>query len=126
MSWTKGMRTGAAFGDGIYLAEDLKVAMNFVQFSSKNIWKKWSLIRTNTELNVGCVAACEVICHPNHISTLNDAARGNYFIVKDEHHVKLHSLLIYCVQRPRRQWTPFMTLSVCVGAIAVALYLRLR
>ena len=113
------MKTGAAFGDGIYLAQDLKVAHSFTKGSIKG-WSKsiFSVIapcgnskgdrgsssssgsdaKQKKVVNCSCVVACEVIDHPDNVLK-HDERDGTgdeaYYVVADDKHVRNKFLLLY-------------------------------
>ena len=101
MSGTRHMSTGAAFGDGIYLAQDLKVAHSFTKGGVKG-WHK-SMFNTllkdpdrKCTVSFRCVIACEVINHPDNVLKV-EGGNGDeaYYVVPNEAHVRGCFLLFY-------------------------------
>lgn len=107
------MSTGAAFGEGVYLARDVAVARNFIKTSPK-IWPLSRWYSNDKIISLGCVAACRVICHPDNVST-NRAEKDTYFVVKNEHHIRLVAILVYKTERQRSSLSiPAVTLGIVI------------
>ena len=131
---TKYMKTGAAFGNGVYLSADIQVAFNFM--SRKSIkWKDCPLLSTdnnneNQDYSLGCIAVCQVIAYPHHVSRSgNGNPKSDYYIVPKAHHVKLHSLLCYLEKKQKvvrlkiyPSFTAMVVLTVAVIVMIVSKY----
>jgi hypothetical protein len=113
MSGTRHMKTGAAFGDGIYLAQDLKVSHSYTKsLPSAKGWNKSVFCGVfgrsegsergkptgKTVVNCSCIMACEVIDHPDNKLKLDENdGKGDesYYIVSNGRHVRNKYLLLY-------------------------------
>jgi hypothetical protein len=105
------MKTGAAFGDGIYLAQDMKVSHSYTKgLPAAKGWSKSVFAavfgRRNerqratgkTVVNCSCVVAAEVIDHPdNKLKQSENDGKGDesYYIVSNSRHVRNKYLLLY-------------------------------
>jgi hypothetical protein len=110
------MRTGAAFGNGIYLSDSLGlVAQAYAPPAPRLSGAGWS----SGVFGEACsaVAVCEVIRHPatlarreagggggGGITMSNGAVPDKYWVVEDERHVRVVGLLLFAdPQRPQSQ-----------------------
>jgi len=59
MSGTSGQINGAAYGNGVYLAEESQTSFGYMQYTTG--WKN-SMIGSG---NLGCLAMCEICKHPD-------------------------------------------------------------
>ena len=115
MSGTKEMRTGAAFGEGIYLAANLNVALMYGTTLpiGHPLWQRATHLLDAQERSKAsssssssssystfkprrfrCVLACDVVdlaCNRNILRSRRDA----YYIVKDKDHVLSAELLVF-------------------------------
>ena len=103
-SGTVGQRTGAAFGNGIYLSDDLQLAQNFapVQSTPGRMWP-----RAGYGCEISCVAVCEVLLHPDVrrpgvdarkadiLGRKDEAVPEKYWVVENEEHVRVTGLLVF-------------------------------
>eukprot|EP00736_Rhodelphis_marinus_P010384 Rmarinus@m.20111 len=90
-------RTAAAFGEGIYLSEELKVSLGYS--NQTHMWTK-SLLGDK----IGIVAVCEVINHPDirHGRRRTDEETPEtYLIVERDELVRVTQLLVYITGMPR-------------------------
>jgi len=59
MSGTKGQINGAAYGSGVYLADDASTSFSYIRYQSG-----WPHSQFGSG-NLGCIALCEIINHPD-------------------------------------------------------------
>ena len=87
-------RNGAIFGKGIYLAEELTVASNFLSFG-----------RGRNGETLACMLECEVVADPAQVLRGDEHATSGvpskYVIVKNDCLVRPRRLLVYRHQRAR-------------------------
>lgn len=60
MSGTKGQLNGAAYGQGVYLADDASTSFSYTRYQ-----KGWDNSMFGNGKELGCVALCEIIRHPD-------------------------------------------------------------
>eukprot|EP00735_Rhodelphis_limneticus_P001284 TRINITY_DN11870_c0_g1::TRINITY_DN11870_c0_g1_i1::g.16511::m.16511 TRINITY_DN11870_c0_g1::TRINITY_DN11870_c0_g1_i1::g.16511 ORF type:complete len:323 (+),score=-5.98,sp/Q5U2Q4/PAR16_RAT/30.21/3e-27,PARP/PF00644.15/5e-10 TRINITY_DN11870_c0_g1_i1:93-1061(+) len=98
LSGTPLQRTAAAYGDGIYLSEDLSVALGFSpQFA---MWDKSALGDT-----IALVAVCEVINHPDVHSGRKGDSPETYLIVPSSQFVRITGVLVYATTKKQNTET---------------------
>ena len=73
MSGTKGQANGAAYGNGVYLADDCHTSFSYMRYTQG--WKN-SIFGTN---NIGCMAMCEIIKH----ESLKNQPNPYYVVAND-------------------------------------------
>ena len=105
-SGTLDERTGAAFGSGIYLSDSLPLAQAFapVQSGAGRTWQHASYGQS-----LSCVAECEVALHPGVRRPgappgNGDPVPNKYWVVENEEHIILRSLLLYGSAAPTEAW----------------------
>ena len=105
-SGTLDERTGAAFGSGIYLSDSLPLAQAFapVQSAAGRSWQHASYGQS-----LSCVAECEVALHPGVRRPGAPPGNGEpvpnkYWVVENEEHIILRSLLLYGSTAPTEAW----------------------
>ena len=100
MSNTRYMRTGAAFGDGVYLSTDISVAASFTAYSDGCKHSRW-------HGRVGCIAVCDVVNHPSIEAARRKARdeqdRDSYLVVEDDRYIHLRHILLFHDDSETRQ-----------------------
>eukprot|EP00941_MAST-03F_sp_MAST-3F-sp1_P006435 g6435.t1 len=107
-SGTSFQSTGAAFGDGIYLAGDINVAMTYASGKCK-VWGRSKVCSTSSSSSpswiwssIQCVFVCEVINIPSYdIDERKSLEEERYFVVNDATHCRLSMILIFKKKKNR-------------------------
>jgi hypothetical protein len=128
MSGTRRMSSGAVFGDGIYLAEKLDVAKQFMSFTP-SLWQQSLFKSTDVDTCLGCVLLCQSIKLDQHIVQQPiiggsiDGKKANYFVVQDERLVKVKAVLVYSnVVRRKRASTSMSYYLVIILSVMCLIY----
>jgi len=87
MSGTSGQVNGAAYGNGVYLAEESSTSFGYMRYTQG--WKN-STIGTS---DIGCLALCEVVNHPDLKGQPNP-----YYVVANDQLIQTRYFFVYNTQ----------------------------
>lgn len=86
LSNTKMMQHGNAFGDGIYLCDDIRVARNYSKVSHRKHWPQTEILGRD----MSAVFECEVNGHDQDVDR-----QDRYAVVRNGNCIQIRNLLIY-------------------------------
>ncbi|KAG2381741.1 hypothetical protein C9374_006125 [Naegleria lovaniensis] len=89
MSGTSQMKTGNAFGDGVYLCEDLRVARDF----SKGGVISWANSKLGSHLSA--VVQCKVVGKKEYAMKTSSSDENRYLIVQNSGDLRIQYVLIF-------------------------------
>ena len=98
-SGTLGQRTGAAFGNGIYLSDSLQLAQNFAPVQS-TAGRMWGGASYGGEIS--CVAVCEVLLHPDVRRPGVESRRTDMLGGKVRKRLSLRTFILKIIILPRQ------------------------
>lgn len=123
LSGTEHMQSGEILGSGIYLAEEVSVAQNFMRFGPISLLKSAGL--SAPMMSFGAIAECELICHPDNMKSTSGGPSA-YYVVQEEHHVRLKSIYIYSTPSSSSFWFWFGFLLCTTTGGLILLWMTIR
>lgn len=84
---TKYMSAGAAYGKGVYFAEDMNVSLGYC----RNAGQTWSKSRFGVKT---CLALCEIVDRPSDFTHAGNGLSTNVYVVPQESYISTRYLLL--------------------------------